>query len=154
MCNTPTALNKLTMMNLHWNQFSKRSSTEKPAEARAHTAYCALKEHTLTALTVAEDVTSAGLMLPNEREFMCCARQPPLRKWAAKNTGPSVPPLLGTLTDGADGCRHATSAGLMLPNECEFMCCARQPTRRKWAVNNSSLAYSPLVEFEFNTEIG
>ncbi len=31
-------------------------------EARAHTAYCALKEHTLTALMVAEDVTRAGLI--------------------------------------------------------------------------------------------
>jgi len=63
-------------MNLHRNQFSKRCSTVKPAEARGHTAYCALTEPSLTALKVAEDATSAGLMLPNEREFMCCARQP------------------------------------------------------------------------------
>ena len=91
------------MMNSRRNQISERCLTVKPAEARGHTAYCALKEPSLTALKVAEDATSAGLMLPNKREFMCCARQPTLRKWAA---------------------------------------------------NNSRLAYSPLVELEFNTEIG
>jgi len=33
-------------------------------------------------------------------------------------------------TDNADGCRHVTSAGLQFVTSREFMCCARQPTRR------------------------
>ena len=64
-CNTPTALNKLVMMNSRPNQISERFSTVKPAEARGHTAYCALKEHTLTALMVAEVAARAGLQLEN-----------------------------------------------------------------------------------------
>jgi hypothetical protein len=70
-CNTPMALNKLAMMNSRRNQISERCLTVKPAKARGHTAYCALKEPSLTALKVAENATSTGLMLPSKREFMC-----------------------------------------------------------------------------------